>query len=576
MAKLTEAEITELRDAHKRIMFYGTKKRGYTDSGLWEFLPYVYTKDSHDKENSRKPLLQDDPDYAKIVFLYMLACPNLDIPKSRQVRMSWIATAYAVWSAMNGPDREVIYQTKKEEDAFAMVSEGSKNPTGGRMDFIIQHLPEFLRDPNIISGKGNQVGKLVFSPAKEDASGALIPWYGSKIHALPQGANQVRQYTFSNMISDESAFQEEYESSMIAAQPAATGGGQIISLSSVYSGSAFNRRVLEAPDGRAPTHRVHPTVKKALKILGMKWPKGLRSWPTPAGDWVLEVHYTADPAKDPEREGAAWVAEAVKGYVGGFDSVGWKTEMEIDYEAGGGDPVFPFITSLAHPIFIPEITVREAIQRFNIYAGYDHGMDSPSAYEVWGVDQLGRLYALWELYEPCMNSGVFVDKLKAGPYWDHVIETRCDPKICARDQMGAVGNKSINEQFAALGLHMLPGRRGQDVPMALRLTSEYWSEPMAPKAFITAGCPNLQREIMGLKWQKHVSAVVDQRKNAPGKIMDKNNHAFDATCYILDSRPALWTKPAKARDGLCMNDLLDMADERQRARERPHYGISVA
>ncbi len=123
---------------------------------------------------------------------------------------------------------------------------------------------------------------------------------------------------------------------------------------------------------------------------------------------------------------------------------------------------------------------------------------------------------------------------------------------------------------------MLPGRRGQDVPMAGRLTSEYWSEPMAPKAFVTAGCPNLQRELMGLKWQKHVSAVVDQRKNAPGKIMDKNNHAFDATCYILDSRPALWTKPAKAKDGVCMNDLLEMADVRQRARERHSYGISVA
>jgi len=577
MARLSEADINSIAEAHARIMFYGTPEMGYTDSGLWEFLPYVYTKDSHDKETPRKLLLGDDPDYAKVVFLYMLACNNLDIPKSRQIRMSWFSTAFSVWYAMTAPYREVIYQTKKEEDAHAMVSEGSKNPTGGRMDFILQHLPPFLQDPNIISGRGNQVGSLIFSPKEDDPSGATIPWNGSKIHALPQGAHQVRQYTFSLMVSDESAFQEEYEAAMVAAQPAATGGGKIISLSSVDSGSAFNRRVLEAPDGRDPTHRIHPTVQRGLDILGMKWPRGLRSWETPAGDWVLEVHYTADPAKDPERNGAAWVKEAVKGYVGGMDSSGWKTEMEIDYNAGGGDPVFPFITSLSHPIFTPEMDPNEAISKMNLFAGYDHGMDSPSAFIVWGVDVKGYLHALWEIYKPCMNATEFTDEIKAGPYWKHIQDMRCDPKICAKDQMSANKNKSISEQFCELGVDFLPGRRGQDVPMAMRFTSEYWSDPMAPKAFITDGCPNLQREFMSLKWQRHVSAAVEQRKNNPGKIMDKDNHAYDASCYILDTRPTLWTKDKKKRpDGIYMDDLLDLADQRQRERERPQYGIQVA
>jgi len=577
MAKLSDTQIQEIVDAQRRIAFYGTPELGYTDSGLWEFLTYVYTKDSHDKVTPRKPLLGDDPDYAKVVFLHMLACDNLDIPKSRQIRMSWFAAAFCVWSAMTAKDREVIYQTKKEGDANSMVSLGSKDPTGGRMDFIIQHLPPFLSDPNIVSGVGNNVGCLTFSPEPEDKNGVPILWQGSKIHAIPQGAHQVRQYTYSLFCNDESAFQEEYAASMVAANAAGTGGGKQLSLSSVDSGSAFNLRVLEAPDGREPIHQIHPVVQKGLNILGMKWPRGMRSWPTPAGDWVLEVHYTADPAKDPERDGAEWVAEAVKGYVGGFDSSGWKTEMEIDYKAGGGDPVFPFLTSLAHPVFANEIDHQEAISKFNLFAGYDHGMDSPSAFIVWGVDQKGILYALWELYEPCMNAGLFADKLKAGPYWKYLQDVRCDPKICAKDQMGAVGNKSINEQFAELGIFMLPGRRGQDVPMALRLNTEYWNDPMAPKAFITDGCPNLQREVMGLKWQKHISEAVAQRKNNPGKIMDKDNHAFDASCYILDSRPALWTKPVEKRpEGIYMDDLLELAEEREAERERPRYGIRCA
>ena len=571
---LDEAELQDIAAKQSRIMFYGTEERAYTDSGLWKFLPYVMTKDSHDKANPVKPLLQDNPEYAVIVFLFMLAFDDLAIPKSRQIRMSWFATAFSVWSAMTAPYREVIYQTKKEGDAFAMVSEGSKNPGGGRMDFIIQNLPEWLQDPNIAAGVGNNVGSLTFSPETPPHPG-YRPWQGSKIHALPQGAHQVRQYTFSLMVSDEAAIQEEYAKAKEAANAAAKGGGKIISLSSVISGSAFNQMVLEAPDGRDPVHQVPPIIQKALGILGMKWPKGMRTWRTPSGVQVLEVHYTADPAKDPAREGAEWVKKAAEGYIGGMDSPGWKTEMEIDYNAGGGDPVFPFLTSRSHPIFTPVMNPKEVIKRMNLVAGYDHGMDSPSAFIVWGVDEKAHLHAVWELYEPCLNAAKFVDKMKACPYWKHIREIRCDPNITWKNQMQADGNKSINEQFIELGVHMLPGRRGQDVPMAMRMMSTYWADPMLPKAFVTDACPNLQKELMGLKWEKHLSAAVEQRKNNPGKIRDKNNHACDATWVILDTCPAPWVGSVKNRpDGIYMDQLLELADERQAERERPSYGIT--
>ena len=82
---------------------------------------------------------------------------------------------------------------------------------------------------------------------------------------------------------------------------------------------------------------------------------------------------------------------------------------------------------------------------------------------------------------------------------------------------------------------------------------------------------------MGLKWLKHISAAVEQRKNNPGKIMDKNNHTFDAYCYLADSRPMSWVKPREDRaPGVYMDDLLKLADERQAERERPNYGIRCA
>ena len=72
-------------------------------------------------------------------------------------------------------------------------------------------------------------------------------------------------------------------------------------------------------------------------------------------------------------------------------------------------------------------------------------------------------------------------------------------------------------------------------------------------------------------------SAVEQRKNNPGKIVDKDNHAFDASCYILDTRPRLWIKESERRpDGIYMDQLLELADDRQRERERPRYGIRCA
>ena len=47
--KLSKAEIQKVREFHDRIGFYGTAEKSYRDSGLWEYLSYVKTKDSQAK-----------------------------------------------------------------------------------------------------------------------------------------------------------------------------------------------------------------------------------------------------------------------------------------------------------------------------------------------------------------------------------------------------------------------------------------------------------------------------------------------------------------------------------------------
>ena len=536
---LPQAEAKRIREAHERVCFRGTPEKGYLDAGFWEFLAHCYTKDSHDVINPVKGLMADDKVYLKVLALFLLCCPVLAVPKSRQIRISWFMVAYALWHARTKSYRHVIWQSKKEDDANEMVSKGAKIPAEGRMDFMEQHLPNWLRDPFISSGQGNLVGRLVYAPmAPDNRTKVPVPWPGSKIEAVPQGADQVRGKTPSLYVDDEAAFQEEFGSSVVALRPAVTGGGQFVAVSSVDAGSHFNEMVLEGIK-EEPEPYIPEAVEIGLKNMGLSGlPPGMRSWETPSGVQVLEIHYTADPDKDPATEqGRAWVDEAVKGYIGGFDSQGWRTEMEIEYNAGGGDPVYPWLIDPTHPVFIPALKPSE-LEDKKIYAGYDYGTNNPSCLSVWAFDKEGRAWCIWELYEPCKNLADHCWKMKTSPYWKRIEYIVCDPSITYKTQQTAKGLQSLQEQFAEHGVHMIPGRKGAAEPAARRFLGHYWADPDKPKAFLTSAVPHHRREWRDLRWEQHLTEGVRKRKNKPEKIRDKNNHSVDAASYLHEYRPA--------------------------------------
>jgi hypothetical protein len=553
LAKLTRAKIKELNQLRAEIQFPGTPENGYGDAGLFKFLPYVYTKDSHDKLNPVKPLLGPGDDYAIIVFLYLLAFSDVAFPKSRQIRMSWINCAYALWHAMSGPYRHVVYQTKKDTDAQAQTTLGSNDPGGGRMDFILQHLPDWLKDQHIASGRGNAVGALNFTPHAYSPSGDTIPWQGSKINAIPQGGKQIRQYTPSLLISDESAFQEEYAAAMTAAEQALKGGGQSISVSTVEHGSAFNDMVLDIKGGGDVAHTGIPEIiQRGMDYLGVKWQPGMRAWTTTGDVRVLEVKYNADPKKDPEREGAAWLKEAVKGkaYRGDFDSIAWQTEMEINYGAGGGRKVFEFIKP-GSPIYIDAFKPGQIKRRMTFYAGYDYGTSNASAFVVWGLDKDGKAYAVWELYEPARNLKTHVAKMMMCPYWSDIQYIMCDQSMGYRQNRDSKsgGLRTLTDDFADEGVIMSPGRRGVDLAVAERFKATYWLNPDEPKAFITKACPMLWWEVCNLRMREHLTAAVAARHNQPEEIKQKDNHAWDATAALFDFLPNAFTPPEKRPPG---------------------------
>jgi hypothetical protein len=218
------------------------------------------------------------------------------------------------------------------------------------------------------------------------------------------------------------------------------------------------------------------------------------------------------------------------------------------------------------------MTVREVKQRrMKIVSGYDYGTLNPSAHVIIGVDpQYGDWYFLDELYEPCSGVKRHVARLKQSPYVKGglIQYTKCDHSLGFKNQQQAGGLSCVVDLFRKEGFHMTPGRKGAGDTLRVMLLDRWsnvdewaaWDREEAkrlqagepprrrpPRAYITAGCPKLWWECQRLRLKEHTSAAVAARKNEPDQIMDKDDHAYQAAAYVLDTMPE--AKVARARQG---------------------------
>jgi hypothetical protein len=178
----------------------------------------VRTKDEHDKLNPVKPFpikpyvrpMVETFDKEKTIFVI----------KSRQMTITWLAGAYALHSAQFFDHRLVLVISEKFEKSAAIVD---------RIRFMYQNQSEWMRalHPTDRQMRDMPIGTLSFQN-------------GSKILALPEGEDQVRMYTASLVIMDESDFHVTFKKTYEACLPAIAGGGKLISLSTVRPG-AFSK-----------------------------------------------------------------------------------------------------------------------------------------------------------------------------------------------------------------------------------------------------------------------------------------------------------------------------------------------
>ncbi len=152
--------------------------------------------------------------------------------KARQLGLTWLALAYAVWNMVFKPGFSAIGLSKREVDAKELVR---------RVEFILRYLPDWM----VVEKKHRPKGwkgptwtatslSITIEHPQTEAS-----WFQSLTASKDSG----RSFTASLVILDEWAFQPFAEDIYSAAYPAINrpDGGQVIGLSTGRRGTFFEK-----------------------------------------------------------------------------------------------------------------------------------------------------------------------------------------------------------------------------------------------------------------------------------------------------------------------------------------------
>lgn len=143
----------------------------------------------------------------------------LIILKARQLGISWLCCAYALWMCLFSPGKMVLCFSQGQAEANELLR---------RIKVLYERLPEWMLDalPKII----------------KDNTGELEWDNGSRVKSLPATQKAGRSLTASLVILDEAAFLQWAGALYTALKPTIDGGGQLIILSTANGlGNLFHQ-----------------------------------------------------------------------------------------------------------------------------------------------------------------------------------------------------------------------------------------------------------------------------------------------------------------------------------------------
>tara|TARA_R110002020_G_scaffold45369_1_gene129820 strand:+ start:4191 stop:5069 length:879 start_codon:yes stop_codon:yes gene_type:complete len=275
--------------------------------------------------------------------------------------------------------------------------------------------------------------------------------------------------------------------------------------------------------------------------------KGIDDYMTKDGVRVLRVHYSADEDKDPNTKGgASWMAKSLIGYPGGTSGAKWRREMEIDFNAQGGQLVFSCMDKHRERIYIPSYDVIP--EGWKLYGGFDYAGRGTTAFMVVAYDKISdSYYAIHEFYKKKSGYIATSEAIKSYKYFDNLEWIVADPSMWSKTQERGDGGDlvSMAQLFSEQGIHFLRGTRGGDTEFAELINEKMWNgfekknKNWQPRYRITKSCINHWNEMSQWRYNEWTTST-GQSRNLKETMIDKNNHSIDAVKYLFKMLSSNW------------------------------------
>jgi len=285
--------------------------------------------------------------------------------------------------------------------------------------------------------------------------------------------------------------------------------------------------------------------------------KGLKVWKNPKNRFMVAMlHYTADPAKDPDRQGKDWYEKEKMGTL----KATWLKEYEIDFSTKSGKLIFgsDFCDFNQSIHFINSYELPEP---YELLISLDFGQRHPTValIGVWTKDNV--LYIIDEYYKPAVPSvssremfeqfAYLIDPhnklagktlsqkrdMAIATFTERVIDPSTVAKNRTKVKEGEEIPYSIIEDFWDNGWDFTPA--DNDVNAGITRIREYFQLDSNEKSHLYIfkdKCSRLCVELLNYRY-KELTEVQQKTRSASEEPVKKDDDTVDALKYMILTRP---------------------------------------
>jgi len=289
------------------------------------------------------------------------------------------------------------------------------------------------------------------------------------------------------------------------------------------------------------------------EILKPEIIKGVKLWKNPKNKFnVFMLHYSADPEKDPERNGAEWY----KNEMIGVPEATRLKEYEISFATKSGKLIF----GKEFCDFEPSIHLIDSFEVGNVefLLSLDFGQRNPTAALVGAWTREGDLFIIDEYYKPALpsvSSREIFDKFSyiIGDTTGKSMRAKrdmarlafqtmvIDPTTASKNRSKIIDGEeqaySVIEDFYDNGLEFAPGIN--DVDTSITRIREYFQIDENRKSHLYIfkdKCPYLASEIQKYRYKEHSDGTA-MNQNKSESPVKKDDHGVDSLRYMIMTRP---------------------------------------